>query len=78
MGVAMGTAVALARSAPPVPDTAVPDPSPSFILTGYPEPPELTAGRWLTTWTTDWLWVGLAAGRRRPLPRRGRAAAPPR
>jgi cytochrome c oxidase assembly factor CtaG/putative copper export protein len=61
MGAAVGTAVALARSAPPVPDTAVHDPSPSFTLTGYPEPAELTAERWFTTWTTDWLWVGLAA-----------------
>ncbi|GAA2166131.1 cytochrome c oxidase assembly protein [Pedococcus bigeumensis] len=60
MGIAMGTAVALARSAPPVPDTAVEDPSPAFALTGYPDPGPLTGDSWLTTWTIDWLWLGLA------------------
>ncbi|KRF28186.1 cytochrome c oxidase assembly protein [Phycicoccus sp. Soil802] len=60
MGIAMGTAVALARSAPPVPDTAVDDPSPVFALTGYPDPGPLTGDSWLTSWTTDWLWLSLA------------------
>jgi putative copper resistance protein D len=60
MGVALGTAVALARSAPPVPDVAVADASPAFVLTGYPDPGPLTGGSWLTTWTTDWLWLSLA------------------
>jgi putative copper resistance protein D len=60
MGVAMGTAVALARSAPPVPDTPLPAASPAFVLTGFPAPPPLTAEAWFTTWRTDWLWLSLA------------------
>jgi putative copper resistance protein D len=61
MGLAFGTAVALSRSAPPVPDAQVPDASRSFILTGYPEPPALTGSSWVTAWSTEWLWVALAA-----------------
>ncbi|QGN58568.1 cytochrome c oxidase assembly protein [Nostocoides sp. HKS02] len=60
MGVATGTAVALARSAPPVPDSPVPDASVAFSLTGYPAPPPLIASSWFTTWRTDWLWLGVA------------------
>jgi cytochrome c oxidase assembly factor CtaG/putative copper export protein len=60
MGVATGTAVALARSAPPVPDTPGQDASPAFALTGFPAPPPLVASSWLTTWRTDWLWLSLA------------------
>lgn len=60
MGVAFGTAVALSRSAPPVPDEEVPNPTPAFVLTGYPEPPRFTTSSWFTTWTTDWLWLALA------------------
>ena len=37
MGVAVGVAVALARSAPPVPETPA-DATPAFVLTGYPAP----------------------------------------
>ena len=60
MGVAIGTAVALARSAPPVPDVPVQDATPVFALTGYPDPGPLTGDSWFTTWTTDWLWLSLA------------------
>ena len=60
MGVAVGVAVALARSAPPVPDTPVANPSPAWLLTGYPDPGPLTAAGWFTTWRTDWLWVTVA------------------
>jgi cytochrome c oxidase assembly factor CtaG/putative copper export protein len=60
MGVAMGTAVALARSAPPVPATPLTDASQAFVLTGYPAPPPLTAEAWFTTWRTDWLWLAVA------------------
>ena len=60
MGVAVGTAVALARSAPPVPDTPVQDASPAFALTGYPVPPPLEASSWFTTWRTEWLWLTVA------------------
>ncbi|WP_270888767.1 cytochrome c oxidase assembly protein [Pedococcus sp. 5OH_020] len=61
MGIATGTAVALARSAPPVPDTPVQDASAAYELTGYPAPRALTSASWFSTWTTDWLWVALAA-----------------
>lgn len=60
MGVALGTAVALSRSAPPVPDVPVADASRTFALTGYPDPGPLSGSSWLTTWTTDWLWLSLA------------------
>ena len=60
MGIAFGTAVALSRSAPPVPDAVVPAASRSFILTGYPEPSALTGASWVTAWSTEWIWVALA------------------
>ncbi len=60
MGVAVGTGVSLSRSAPPVPDEAVPDPTPAFLLTGYPEPPALTSDSWFSTWQTEWLWLAVA------------------
>ncbi|MEO5981838.1 MAG: cytochrome c oxidase assembly protein [Pedococcus sp.] len=60
MGIAVGTAVAMARSAPPVPQDAVPDATPAYNLTGYPEPPPLTSSSWFSTWTTDWFWVAVA------------------
>lgn len=60
MGATSGLAVALGRSAPPQPTTYAPDASPSFILSGYELPPELTPERWLTEWRFDWLWVGVA------------------
>jgi putative copper resistance protein D len=60
MGVAIGTAVALAHSAPPVPDTPLPNATAAFVLTGYPPPPPLTAASWFTTWRTDWLWLTVA------------------
>ncbi|HEV7147932.1 MAG TPA: cytochrome c oxidase assembly protein [Pedococcus sp.] len=60
MGVAIGTAVALARSAPPARSSPVGDASPAFALTGYPAPPPFDASSWFTTWRTDWLWLGVA------------------
>ncbi|TQJ49027.1 bifunctional copper resistance protein CopD/cytochrome c oxidase assembly protein [Phycicoccus sp. SLBN-51] len=60
MGVAVGVAVALARSAPPVPDTAMAEPSPAELLTGYPAPGPLTPAAWFTTWRVDWLWLTVA------------------
>ena len=57
-GVAMGLAVALSRSAPPVPDDLPrADPTPAELLTGEPLPPPLTAVHWLTQWRPDVLWV---------------------
>jgi cytochrome c oxidase assembly factor CtaG/putative copper export protein len=61
MGATSGIAVALGRSAPPQPTTFAPDASPSFILSGYELPPELTPERWLTEWRLDWLWIAVAA-----------------
>ena len=60
MGVAVGVAVALSRTAPPVPDTPVADPTPAEVLTGYPAPGPLTATAWFSTWRVDWLWLTLA------------------
>ncbi len=60
MGVAVGVAVALAASAPPVPDTPLAQASPAEVLSGYPAPGPLTAGAWFTTWRVEWLWLGLA------------------
>ncbi|NYG06803.1 putative copper resistance protein D [Phycicoccus badiiscoriae] len=60
MGIAIGTAVALARSAPPVPDAPVADASRTFALTGYPDPGPLSGASWLTAWVTDWLWLSVA------------------
>ncbi|OFI36716.1 copper resistance protein CopD [Arthrobacter sp. SW1] len=60
MGATSGLAVALGRSAPPEPTTYAPDASPSFILSGYELPPELTPERMLTEWRFDWIWVTVA------------------
>jgi cytochrome c oxidase assembly factor CtaG/putative copper export protein len=60
MGIAIGIAVALARSAPPVPDKPLGDITPAQTLTGYPLPAALTAARWFTTWRIDPLWLALA------------------
>jgi putative copper resistance protein D len=60
MGFATGVAVALTRSAPPVPDEPIADPTPAEIFTGYPAPGPLTSSAWFTTWRTDWLWLALA------------------
>lgn len=53
MGAVSGVAVALGSSPPPVPDAALPDTTPAYVLTGHPLPPEPTALRWLTEWRWD-------------------------
>jgi len=60
MGATSGLAVALGRSAPPEPTTYAPDASPSFILSGYELPPELTPERMFSEWRFDWIWVTVA------------------
>ncbi len=62
MGVAVGIATALARTAPPVPETES-DPSAALALTGFPAPPAPIAMSWLTAWRVEWLFlaVGLLA-----------------
>lgn len=59
MGVTFGAATALARSAPPVPET-VPNPSIVLSLTGYPAPPAPTTWSWLTTWRAEYLFLSVA------------------
>jgi putative copper resistance protein D len=61
MGLAIGIAVALARSAPPVPDKPLGTITPAQTLTGYPLPAPLDAARWFTVWRVDPLWLALAA-----------------
>ena len=77
MGVAVGVAVALARSAPPVPETPLAEPTPAEVLTGYPAPDPLTGAAWFTTWRPDWLWLTLAAVMTGALHRGVAAAAAP-
>ncbi len=60
MGVAVGLAVALARTAPPVPEVSTVDSS-AERLSGYSAPlVPLDGTGWLTTWRVDSLWVTLA------------------
>ena len=54
MGVAIGFATALARTAPP--SGTVPLPTPAEQLTGYAEPGAPTGTTWITLWRFDWLW----------------------
>jgi cytochrome c oxidase assembly factor CtaG/putative copper export protein len=60
MGVAIGIAVALSRSAPPTPDKPLGDVGPAQALTGYPLPPPLDFAHWFTVWRIDPLWLSLA------------------
>ncbi len=55
MGVAMGFASALARSAPPAAEGPLAT-SQSARLTGFPEPASPDASTWYSVWRFDWLW----------------------
>ncbi len=59
MGLAIGLAAALARSAPPIPD-ALPDPSRILALTGFPDPGPMSSADWITAWRPDWLLLAIA------------------
>lgn len=59
MGLLMGIATSLSRTAPPVPEELAPDASPARILTWYELPPEPTLAHWFTTWRWDWFWVAV-------------------
>lgn len=59
MGAAVGLATALARTAPPVPET-VENPDPVLDRTGYPMPPDFTVGRLLTMFRIEWLFTTVA------------------
>ncbi|WP_296195922.1 cytochrome c oxidase assembly protein [uncultured Microbacterium sp.] len=61
MGIASGAAAALARTAPPVVDQAIADPTPAEVLTGAPLPPEPTVLSWFTAYRIDPLWALVAA-----------------
>jgi putative copper resistance protein D len=59
MGAAVGLAVALANSAPPVQEVVSSDVA--LAVTGYPMPPAPDALTWLTAWRVDLLWTTVAA-----------------
>lgn len=59
MGLAVGAAVALSRSAPPVADR-LPGTGRVLELTGYPDPGPITAADWFTEWRATWLFLGLS------------------
>lgn len=64
MAVAMGLAVALSRT-PPAETRDIDSTSTVQLLTGYPEPAELTPQSWLTVWQVNWFFLivaGLAIG----------------
>ncbi|SEP67994.1 cytochrome c oxidase assembly protein [Microlunatus flavus] len=59
MGATLGLAVALSRSAPPVPET--PDTADRVAsLLGYPAPAPFTVGRYLTAFYPELLWLVVA------------------
>lgn len=60
MGAVSGVAVALASTAPPVPATALSDPTPAEIVTGHPLPPEPATLAWLTEWRWDILLASVS------------------
>lgn len=63
MGLASGAAAALARTPPPVGETAAVRQTPAEILTLSPLPPEFTLDKWFTGWDIDILWaVAVALG----------------
>lgn len=57
MGIASGVAVALARTAPPVPQEPAEIPTPAQRLTDRLLPPELGPLQWFTEWYVDLLWI---------------------
>ncbi|MDO4918201.1 cytochrome c oxidase assembly protein [Kocuria sp.] len=59
MGLLMGIATALSRTAPPVPENLAPDASPARILTWYELPPEPSLANWFLLWRWDWFWVAV-------------------
>jgi len=59
-GAAIGLGTALARTAAPVNDYPLGKLSPAEILTGAQLPPELTPIRYLTSFSIDLIWLGVA------------------
>jgi len=60
MSAALGLGVALAASAPPVPDLPSTQSTVAESITGYPMPGPLTSASFVTTWRLDLLWLGVA------------------
>jgi cytochrome c oxidase assembly factor CtaG/putative copper export protein len=60
MGVAMGLATALARTAPPVSPNEFVPPTAAELLAGDPLPPELLPSSWFTVWDFDVLWATIS------------------
>ena len=61
MGIAIGLASALSRTAPPLSPTPIGTLTPAQILTGEPLPPELTWVSYFTQWKPDLLWILVTA-----------------
>ncbi len=59
MSVALGLSVALSRTPPPE-AREIPASSQVQLLTGYPEPPPLTASSFFTEWQVNWLMLIIA------------------
>jgi cytochrome c oxidase assembly factor CtaG/putative copper export protein len=62
MAATVGVAVALSRTAPPVPALPPALPTPAEALTGEPLPPPPSALRYLTETSPDVLWLAAAGG----------------
>ncbi len=60
MGLAMGVAVVLARSAPPTSDV-VPAASRVLELTGHSDPGPMSWADWFLAWRIDWLMLAIAS-----------------
>lgn len=64
MGVAIGLAAALSRTAPPaegsVAQSVAQEVSAAEAITGYPMPAAPSVGHWLTAWQPDLLWLAVA------------------
>lgn len=57
MGAVTGVAVALAGTAPPVPQEPPAAPTPAETITGFPAPPPPTPATWLSEWRPDVLFA---------------------
>jgi cytochrome c oxidase assembly factor CtaG/putative copper export protein len=60
MGVALGAAVALARTPSPSSDALAPPTSMVYELSGYADPGPVTSNTWWSAWQVDWLWLAVA------------------
>lgn len=61
MGIASGVAAALARTAPPINDAGVVDPTAAEVLTGDKLPPPASLINYLTLWHIDLIWLLVCA-----------------